>query len=58
MSDHFTEIEEHRDLTAGIEYEDSEREWPDDEDAYEPDDPKHPTYFDRLADLWDMREGK
>lgn len=26
--------------------------------AYELDDPKHSTYFDRMADLWDMREGK
>lgn len=29
-----------------------------DEDAYEPDDPKHPTFHDRYADVWDMREGK
>lgn len=31
---------------------------PDESGGYEPDDPKHPTYHERAADLWDMREGK
>ncbi len=30
-----------------------------DEDCgYDLDDPKHPSYHDRMSDLWDMREGK
>lgn len=28
------------------------------DDGYDLDDPKHPTFRDRHADLWDMREGK
>lgn len=27
-------------------------------DAYEPNDPKHPTFRERLASLWDSRPGK
>jgi hypothetical protein len=65
MSD-FAEIEERRERNDPLHYE----EWlsrrvpePTPEEAYddvgyELDDPKHPTYHDRLADLWDMREGK
>jgi hypothetical protein len=26
--------------------------------GYELDDPKHPTYHDRYADVWDLRDGK
>lgn len=29
-----------------------------DSEAYALDDPKHPTYHDRMSDLHDMREGK
>lgn len=29
-----------------------------DEDAYDPLDPKHPTYHERLSVSWDSREGK
>ena len=28
------------------------------EEAYEPDDPKHPTFHERSSDLWDMRRDK
>jgi len=45
-------IEEHRERIAGLEYELACR----DEDAYEPEDPKHPTYADRLAGVWDERD--
>lgn len=26
------------------------------DEGYEPDDPKHPTYHGRMSDLWDLRE--
>lgn len=29
-----------------------------DETGYPDDDPKHPTYHDRMADVWDTREDK
>lgn len=29
-----------------------------DEDAYDPTDPKHPTYHERFSAIWDEREGK
>jgi hypothetical protein len=29
---------------------------PGDETGYDSDDPKHPTFHDRYADVWDMRE--
>ena len=29
-----------------------------DEEAYEPDNPKHPTFRERLSALWDSRPGK
>lgn len=63
----FDEIEEHRDATAGIEYEeDAWSLWKatladglddtDYDDAYEPDDPKHPDWHSIHADIWDNRD--
>lgn len=62
MSD-FAEIEERRERNDPLYYEEwLSRRVPEPEEAYDDayglDDPKHPTYHDRLADLWDMREGK
>jgi hypothetical protein len=29
-----------------------------DDSGYEPNDPKHPSYHDRMSAIWDEREGK
>lgn len=57
----FDRIEEHRDLTAGLEYEDRRDRamWDYEVEeggvlAYELDDPKHPRHHDVFADLADM----
>ena len=53
------------DESAGLDRSDEELETTDEQEAafresfgYALNDPKHPTYFDRFADIWDMREGK
>ena len=59
----FDEIEEKRDLTAGLEQEqtleDVVSDWRHDAlEAYALDDPKHPDWHSIHADIWDNREGK
>ena len=64
MSETFDRIEEHRDLTSGLEYEEHADTWNyilrglDDEDPYDVIDPKHPMYYERFSAVWDEREGK
>lgn len=68
----FERVEDLHDLAAGMEY-DAYRErisalredTTDEEEAkfreefgYAENDPKHPSYHDRYADVWDAREGK
>ena len=55
----FDRIEEHRELVAGLEYEERAETWIDDEeDPYDVIDPKHPMYYERFSAVWDEREGK
>jgi len=55
MSDSFDRAEESRERAEGFAYEEWRERMPaDDSDAYELDDPKHPTYAERAADWADL----